>query len=316
MFCFVATDAVGARERWGRWCGARSTAPSNRRLSTPTIHQRHRRRLANGLAENAPLEAGARGSAPVRGASSRDGEARAHAVADPRSSKLVTGRGARAESRATRWSPPAAWRTRRSSRPPSTATTELGPHHDGARQVPGAYRPGKSRSPSRGAPGRAGKLKKVCVWSGFRRSWNGRNTTSRSTWARPRRDRVWTCDLSESYVRRTPSTRRSSPSARRASSVGPPTGPGGAAEGNRRRKSVAALTRRAARGRSALRPSDQRWNPKMQKYIFASATGHYIIDLQKTLKKFGGVRFGRDAPAGHGSIAPRSRPTSGTSECF
>ncbi len=30
----------------------------------------------------------------------------------------------------------------------------------------------------------------------------------------------------------------------------------------------------------------RRWNPKMKKYIFGSRNGIYIIDLQKTLKKF------------------------------
>ena len=30
----------------------------------------------------------------------------------------------------------------------------------------------------------------------------------------------------------------------------------------------------------------KRWNPKMQKYIFGERNGIYIIDLQKTLKKF------------------------------
>ena len=30
----------------------------------------------------------------------------------------------------------------------------------------------------------------------------------------------------------------------------------------------------------------KRWNPKMKKYIFGARNGIYIIDLQKTLKKF------------------------------
>src|SRR3990170_1430442 len=30
----------------------------------------------------------------------------------------------------------------------------------------------------------------------------------------------------------------------------------------------------------------KRWNPKMKKYIFGERHGIYIIDLQKTLKKF------------------------------
>src|SRR3990167_9042853 len=34
----------------------------------------------------------------------------------------------------------------------------------------------------------------------------------------------------------------------------------------------------------------KRWNPKMQKYIFGERNGIYIVDLQKTLKKFRGER--------------------------
>jgi small subunit ribosomal protein S2 len=47
----------------------------------------------------------------------------------------------------------------------------------------------------------------------------------------------------------------------------------------------------------------KRWNPKMQKYIFGERNGIYIIDLQKTLKKFreayGAVR---DLAAGGGTM--------------
>jgi small subunit ribosomal protein S2 len=47
----------------------------------------------------------------------------------------------------------------------------------------------------------------------------------------------------------------------------------------------------------------KRWNPKMQKYIFGERNGIYIIDLQKTLKKFreayGAVR---ELAAGGGSV--------------
>lgn len=44
----------------------------------------------------------------------------------------------------------------------------------------------------------------------------------------------------------------------------------------------------------------KRWNPKMQKYIFGERNGIYIIDLQKTLKKFReAYAFVRDL-AGHG----------------
>ena len=44
----------------------------------------------------------------------------------------------------------------------------------------------------------------------------------------------------------------------------------------------------------------RRWNPKMQEYIFTERNGIYIIDLQKTVKKFDEaynfVRKGRDPP--------------------
>ena len=39
----------------------------------------------------------------------------------------------------------------------------------------------------------------------------------------------------------------------------------------------------------------KRWNPKMAKYIFGERNGIYIIDLQKTLKKFRDAHaFARD----------------------
>jgi small subunit ribosomal protein S2 len=47
----------------------------------------------------------------------------------------------------------------------------------------------------------------------------------------------------------------------------------------------------------------KRWNPKMQKYIFGERNGIYIIDLQKTLKKFREAHaFVRDLAAGGGSM--------------
>ena len=47
----------------------------------------------------------------------------------------------------------------------------------------------------------------------------------------------------------------------------------------------------------------KRWNPKMQKYIFGERNGIYIIDLQKTLKKFReAYAFVRDLAAGGGSM--------------
>ncbi len=47
----------------------------------------------------------------------------------------------------------------------------------------------------------------------------------------------------------------------------------------------------------------KRWNPKMQKYIFGERNGIYIIDLQKTLKKFReAYAFVRDVAAGGGNV--------------
>src|SRR6202795_5182207 len=46
----------------------------------------------------------------------------------------------------------------------------------------------------------------------------------------------------------------------------------------------------------------KRWNPKMQKYIFGERNGIYIIDLQKTLKKFREAYAAvRDLAAGGGT---------------
>ena len=47
----------------------------------------------------------------------------------------------------------------------------------------------------------------------------------------------------------------------------------------------------------------RRWNPKMQEYIFTERNGIYIIDLQKTVKKFDeAYAFVRDVAAEGGTI--------------
>ncbi len=47
----------------------------------------------------------------------------------------------------------------------------------------------------------------------------------------------------------------------------------------------------------------RRWNPKMQEYIFTERNGIYIIDLQKTVKKFDeAYMFVRDLAANDGTI--------------
>src|SRR5256885_4128584 len=50
-------------------------------------------------------------------------------------------------------------------------------------------------------------------------------------------------------------------------------------------------------------PQTKRSNPKMQKYIFGERNGIYILDLQKTLKKFReAYAFVRDLAAGGGTV--------------
>ena len=47
----------------------------------------------------------------------------------------------------------------------------------------------------------------------------------------------------------------------------------------------------------------RRWNPKMQEYIFTERNGIYIIDLQKTVKKFEeAYNFVRDLAANGGTV--------------
>ena len=47
----------------------------------------------------------------------------------------------------------------------------------------------------------------------------------------------------------------------------------------------------------------RRWNPKMQEYIFTERNGIYIIDLQKTVKKFEeACNFVRELAANNGTI--------------
>jgi small subunit ribosomal protein S2 len=55
---------------------------------------------------------------------------------------------------------------------------------------------------------------------------------------------------------------------------------------------------------SALRPPDERWNPKMKEFIFGERNGIYIIDLNKTVKKF------RDAERFVTNLAPTARRSS------
>src|SRR5256712_5409744 len=77
-----------------------------------------------------------------------------------------------------------------------------------------------------------------------------------------------------------------------------------AAEDNRRRKNLAALTMKELLEAGVhFGHQTKRWNPKMQKYIFGERNGIYLIDLQKTLKKFReAYAFVRELAAGGGSL--------------
>src|SRR5437870_4790412 len=77
-----------------------------------------------------------------------------------------------------------------------------------------------------------------------------------------------------------------------------------AAEDNRRRKNLAALTMKELLEAGVhFGHQTKRWNPKMQKYIFGERNGIYIIDLQKTLKKFReAYAFVRELAAGGGTV--------------
>src|SRR2546422_3436772 len=56
-----------------------------------------------------------------------------------------------------------------------------------------------------------------------------------------------------------------------------------AAEDNRRRKNLAALTMKELLEAGVhFGHQTKRWNPKMQKYIFGERNGIYIIDLQRS----------------------------------
>src|SRR5207247_11481134 len=77
-----------------------------------------------------------------------------------------------------------------------------------------------------------------------------------------------------------------------------------AAEDNRRRKNLAALTMKELLEAGVhFGHQTKRWNPKMQKYIFGERNGIYIIHLHKTLKKFReAYAFVRELAAGGGSL--------------
>jgi small subunit ribosomal protein S2 len=80
--------------------------------------------------------------------------------------------------------------------------------------------------------------------------------------------------------------------------------PGIAAEANRQGGTMAALTMKELLEAGVhFGHQTKRWNPKMQKYIFGERNGIYIIDLQKTLKKFREAYAAvRELAAGGGTV--------------
>jgi len=114
-------------------------------------------------------------------------------------------------------------------------------------------------------------------------------------------DRVWTCDLSEEYVRLN-SKYTYVAHITHAARLGGTANRSRLARRRENRRSVAALDDEgAARGRSALRPSDQVLNPKMQKYSSASATA-FTSSIFRNTQKFRRwacflVRWSRAPPA-------------------
>ena len=86
---------------------------------------------------------------------------------------------------------------RRRSRP----GPQLGPHHDGPGQVAGPDRPGRSRSPGT-TPGRRGMQKEGVRLERIREIMGLSEYQITIDLGLGRgEDRVWTCDLSEEYVR-------------------------------------------------------------------------------------------------------------------
>src|SRR6202795_5160343 len=80
--------------------------------------------------------------------------------------------------------------------------------------------------------------------------------------------------------------------------------PESAAEANRTGGEMAGLTMKELLEAGVhFGHQTKRWNPKMQKYIFGERNGIYIIDLQKTLKKFREAYAAvRDLAAGGGTM--------------
>src|SRR5439155_47241 len=135
-------------------------------------------------------------------------------------------------------------------------------------------------------------------WTGSARSWDVASTRSpstsgwsvvRTTCGRPT-SRGSTFALTQS-TRREPGGARSGP--RRSGS-----------EANRRRQIMATLTMKELLEAGVhFGHQTKRWNPKMQKYIFGERNGIYIIDLQKTLKKFReAYAYVRDLAASGGTL--------------
>src|SRR5213594_4718762 len=145
----------------------------------------------------------------------------------------------------------------------------------------------------------------ACASSVFARSWEEASTRSRSISASDGARRPCGRAISaRSTSGSTPSTRREGTNhARRNSSVGASEGSSSAAEANRGGHMPALTMKELLEAGVHFGHQTKRWNPKMQKYIFGERNGIYIIDLQKTLKKFReAYAFVRDLAAGGGTV--------------
>ena len=326
MFCFVATDAaVGAR----RAAAAPSAAAVDRSFNRVTVDGDQSTSdtvaiLANGLAENAAARARAAAAcgqfAPALEALTErlarmlveDGEGATKLVD-------VRVRGRRTPPRRAE-RPRAAWPTRRWSRPRSTARDPnwgrimMALGKSAARVDAG---PGRHRLSARSRWSSAGVLREGVRLEPDPRDHGRarvRRSPSTSAWAgrgphvdlRPHRgvrsDQREVHDantITHAALRSVGGrTRRSAADAAGRRGGGKPNG----------RTAMAHLTMKELLEAGVhFGHQTKRWNPKMQKYIFGERNGIYIIDLQKTLKKFREALRLRARPGGRRAARPLRR---------
>ena len=199
---------------------------------------------------------------------------------------------------------------------------QLGAHHDGAGQESAARvapGPDRHRDRRRARWWRSGMLRPGArldriheVMGGRRvhdrdrpragraaRTRCGHRTSARSTFESTRSTRLRST-THDSELRSPRRLRRLGGEVRRASSGRRRS----RSEANRQGRTMAALTMKELLEAGVhFGHQTKRWNPKMQKYIFGERNGIYIIDLQKTLKKFReAYAFMRDLAAHGGTV--------------